>query len=313
MEPALYGKAFGALATLALCGCNVASASQTMAKIEEAHHSDAMVRFGKVCAEFDDWDKPTEPFKIHGNTWYVGTCGIAAILVEGQQNHILIDTGTEKGARSVLTNIRKLGIDPSAIALLTHSHEHFDHIGGLSLIADMTLADVVSSYPAEAVISTGEDDPADPQYGMHDPMEPANVQLRVATGETIQTLAKGKIDLTLTAIETPGHTPGALTWQWQSCDRAGCKTIVYADSLSAISRDDYRFSDHPEYVADFRAGLERLRGLKCDILLTPHPSASDMLARARTGTMEAGMTCVQYADAKTKALDERLAKEAAGR
>jgi metallo-beta-lactamase class B len=47
------------------------------------------------------------------------------------------------------------------------------------------------------------------------------------------------------------------------------------------------------------------------MLLTPHPSASDMLTRARTGTMVGGMTCAAYADSKTKALDGRLAKEAA--
>jgi metallo-beta-lactamase class B len=112
--------------------------------------------------------------------------------------------------------------------------------------------------------------------------------------------------------QTPGHTPGAMSWSWQSCDSAGiCKTIVYADSMSPVSSDDYRFSDHPEYVAQYRAGIERLRGLKCDILLTPHPSHSKMIERAATGTFEDGMTCADYANAKTSALDERLAKEAA--
>lgn len=301
-------------ATLALVGCgNSFGSADFAAKVEDAQHSSEIVRFGKVCEDFDDWDKPAEPFQIYGNTYYVGTCGISAILIKGQQNHILIDTGTAKGAEIVLANIRKLGLDPFDISLVTHSHEHFDHIGGLSIVADMTSSDVVSSFAAEAVISTGEDDPADPQFGMHDPMDPANVQLRVANGEAIHTLFKGQFDLTATAFETPGHTPGALTWQWKSCVGTDCKTIVYADSLSPISSDDYRFSDHPDYIAAFRAGLERLRGLKCDILLTPHPSASDMLARARLGTMEGGMTCAQYADSKAKALNERLAKEAAAK
>ena len=29
---------------------------------------------------------PREPFLIHGNTWYVGTCGISAILIEGDDD-----------------------------------------------------------------------------------------------------------------------------------------------------------------------------------------------------------------------------------
>ncbi|WP_296312734.1 MBL fold metallo-hydrolase, partial [Erythrobacter sp.] len=242
----MFVKPLAVLAAFALSGCNIAAAaSQASDRIEDAKHSDDMVRFGKVCEENDSWDKPTEPFQIYGNTYYVGTCGISAILIKGQQNHILIDTGTEAGAQIVLANIRRLGLDPFDISLVTHSHEHFDHIGGLSIVADMTSADVVSSFPAESVISTGEDDPADPQFGMHDPMEPANVQLRVANGEAIHTLFKGQFDLTATAFETPGHTPGALTWQWVSCVGTDCKTIVYADSLSPISSDDYRFSDHP--------------------------------------------------------------------
>lgn len=36
-----------------------------------------------------------------------------------------------------------------------------------------------------------------------------------------------------------------------------------------------------------------------------------MIERATTGTFEGGMTCADYADAKTSTLDERLAKEAA--
>ena len=49
----------------------------------------------------------------------------------------------------------------------------------------------------------------------------------------------------------------------------GCAATVYADSLSPISSDSYRFSDHPEYVAAYRAGLERLAALDCTILATP--------------------------------------------
>jgi metallo-beta-lactamase class B len=87
--------------------------------------------------------------------------------------------------------------------------------------------------------------------------------------------------------------------------------MVYADSLSAISRDNYRFSDHPAYLAAFRAGLARLTASRCEILLTPHPSASAMKERI-TGEQPlfdpAG--CRTYAAAKGKQLDERLAKEA---
>ena len=72
-----------------------------------------------------------------------------------------------------------------------------------------------------------------------------------------------------------------------SCKDGACITIVYADSLSPVSADEYRFTDHPDYVAMFRGG-SRLAGLECDMLLTPHPSASGMISRAAEDRSKAG-------------------------
>ena len=265
-------------------------------------------QWAEGCSDWDEWDKPAPPYRIHGSTYYVGTCGISAILVAGAQGSILIDSGTEAGAAVVLANIGKLGYRPNQIASLLNSHEHFDHVGGHALVKRASGAHVVASQPAAQVLRSGEDDPADPQYGMHDPMAPVPVDVVAADGDTVRSESA-----TLTAIATPGHTPGALSWSWQSCEPGGeCLTIVYADSLSPISRDGYRFSDHPDYLAAFRAGLQRLRELDCDLLLTPHPSASDMVKRAASGSLVGGMSCSQYADAVAARLDKRLAEEAGG-
>src|SRR5205814_7770036 len=90
-------------------------------------------------------------------------------------------------------------------------------------------------------------------------------------------------NLMLTAIATPGHTPGALSWRWVSCDGVVCRTIVYADSLTAISADKYRFSDHTALVSAFRASIAKIAASPCEILLTPHPSASQMPERLALG------------------------------
>ena len=93
----------------------------------------------------------------------------------------------------------------------------------------------------------------------------------------------GPGDVVLTPIATPGHAPGALTWSWTSCEEGVCRRIVYADSLSPFSRDGYRFSDHPDYLKAYRASIAKVAALPCDILLTPHPSASDMVKRLALG------------------------------
>ena len=221
---------------------------------------------------------------------------------------ILLDTAELEFAPTLVSNLAQLGLKPEDIGWILGSHEHFDHLGGLAEFQRQSDAQVIAARQAMASLS-GEMDPRDPQYGMHDALDPPDVARTVQTGDT---LTLGGTEFT--AIETPGHTPGALSWQWESCDVRGeaCEMIVYADSMSPVSRDDYRFSDHPEYVAEYRAGLERLAALDCDILLTPHPSASQMLKRAASGTFAGGMTCREYAEGVEKRLDARLAKEATG-
>ena len=259
------------------------------------------------CEPWDDWDKPVQPFKIAADLYYIGTCGITILLVTTKDGNVLIDTGTETGIVHAYRNIVRMRENPAAIGLILYSHEHFDHVGGMAFAQGFSQAPVVAAAGTGEVFRTGKDNPRDPQAGVHEPMKPAPNVIEIDTDRPV---TYGGI--AFTPISTPGHTPGALSWQWNSCAGDICNTIVYADSLSPVSGDGYKFSDHREYLAEYRAGIERLRGMKCDILLTPHPSHSKMIERAATGTLEGGMSCAEYADSKTKALDERLAREAAG-
>jgi metallo-beta-lactamase class B len=264
-----------------------------------------------ACADWDDWDKPAPPFRIHGNTYYVGTCGISSILVIEGDDAVLIDSGTQAGAESVLQNTRTLGLHWSQIKALLFSHEHFDHIGGMAHLHFITGATVYADTSAREVLRTGVAGNDDPQAGMHEPMAPVTSVQPIARGAELTLFDHQPNGLKLQSIWTPGHTPGAVSWQWESCDNTGdCKTIVYADSLSPVSADAYQFSDHPEYLAAYRAGIARVAALECDILLTPHPSASGMRDKLLAGDLASGMNCAEYAASITERLDARLAEEA---
>ncbi|MEO1219974.1 MAG: subclass B3 metallo-beta-lactamase [Pseudomonadota bacterium] len=263
--------------------------------------------FLDTCKSWDDWDKPAPPFEIYRDTHYVGTCGIAAILITDEEGHVLIDSGTEAGAEIVMANVKALGFDLRDIRYLLYSHEHFDHVGGMAKLQRATGAVVVASPNAEQVLSSGEDSPDDPQHGMHEPFEGMAVGRIMASGDV---LTVG--DTTIRAIETPGHSPGAMSWWWQEC-KERCENIAYADSLSPIGRDDYRFGDHPDYVAAYRAGLVALGREDCTIMLTPHPSHSRMIRRMQTGNLIENAPgirpCASYAGRKLLDLETRLANE----
>ena len=261
------------------------------------------------CGDSTDWDQPAPPVRIHANTYLVGTCGISAILVTGASGHVLIDSGTEKGAELVAANIRALGFRLRDVKFLLHSHEHLDHVGGMARLQQLTGATLVASAPAAKVLNTGVPSTDDPQAGMHKPFPAANVGRIIKDGEEIRTR-----ELSLTAMTTPGHTPGALSWRWESCDGGVCRTMVYADSLTPVSRDDYRFSDHPATLAAFRASIAKIAASPCEILLTPHPSASHMPDRLALGKpLFDPDACKTYAAQLTANLDQRLAKEAAAK
>ncbi len=274
--------------------------------------------WAEACEDWDDWDKPAPPFRIHGNSYYVGTCGIAAILIRGDGGLILIDSGTQAGADVVMANVTALGFDLQEIDGLLTSHEHFDHVGGMARIEAATGGAVITSELAAHILAYGEavvrsypgygiDIPVDPQAGMHEPMQ----RVASAMPYTSRPAAELLVSFGIKAHPTPGHTPGAMSWQWESCAGDDCQTIVYADSLTPVSADDYRFSDHPEYVAAYRESIARLAALDCDILLTPHPSASGMRDKLLAGDLSGGPRCAEYAAAITERLDARLAKEAA--
>ena len=261
------------------------------------------------CPSCGEWNEPNRPVHLFGNTYYVGTRGLAAILVTSQDGHILIDGGLPNSAPLILGNIRSLGFRPSDIRYILNSHAHYDHAGGLAALQQVTGARVLASYESALVIRSGRPGRNDPQHDVALPMPPV---------EDVQVLEPGTVvragDVALTMHLTAGHTPGGTTWSWRSCEGERCLDFVYADSQTPISQDAFRFSDSPDYptaVSDFERGHALLERIPCDVLITPHPGASALWDRARTapdGLIDTG-ACARYAAAARRQLESRLERE----
>lgn len=262
-----------------------------------------------ACAADAGWDDPSPPHHLHGDTWYVGTCGITALLVTSPQGHVLLDGGTARGAALIEANIRAAGFRVEDVRYIVGSHEHHDHAGGIAALQRASGATVVAREPAAVVLERGRSGREDPQYAQLDAMAPVTGVRRIGDGEV---LSLGP--LRLTAHATPGHSPGGTSWTWRSCENGACVDIAYVDSLSTISDDQWRFSDHPDYVAGVRRTLDAVAALPCDILVTPHPSASDLWSRLGPGAgkpLPQEGACRAYAGKARERLDKRLADEAA--
>lgn len=280
-------------------------ATQASADVPNVTHPAGFAEHQRQCAGKEGWSDPAPPVRIFGNVYDVGTCGIVALLVRGPQGHVLIDAATVEAVPSIMANIRRLGLRPRDVKLLLSSHEHIDHAGGLRAVQRATGATMVATAAARPVLESGMSAADDPQRGGLPAFAGVRVGRVVRDGEVV-TLGP----LKLTAHATFGHAPGSTSWSWRSCDAGMCRSIVYADSLSAIAADGYRFADHAAYVAQFRASLAKIARLPCDIVITPHPAASNLYARlAGTAPLVNRNGCATYAAAARAKLDQRLADE----
>lgn len=260
------------------------------------------------CAGKDGWSDPAPPIRIFGNVYDIGTCGITVLLIAGDEGAIVVDGATAEAVPSIVANLERLGLRPADVKRLLSSHEHGDHAAGLKELRRRTGATMVATAAAKAALESGIPAADDPQRtGGAMEFGGVRVDRTVRDGEVV---ALGS--LRLTAHATPGHSPGSTSWSWRSCDGRNCQRIVYADSVSAISSDDYRFSRHPAYVAAFRASLAKIAKLPCDLIITPHPAASDLYGRlAGRARLVSTAACTAYAAAGRAKLDQRLASETA--
>ncbi len=253
----------------------------------------------------EGWNDRAPPRRIFGNAYYVGTCGITALLVTSPQGHMLLDGATEPAGPAIAANIEALGFKPADVKFILNSHEHSDHAGGLAYLQRVTGAVVLAREPSVATLRRGASDNGDPQFGVLEKSPPvANVQL-LPEDQTVRIA-----DLALTAHATPGHAPGSTSWTWVSCEGSHCLRMVYADSLTAASGKTYRFSDHADYLAAFQRSIDPAVLLPCDILITPHPLASNLFARF-DGKMPLvdSSACKRYADNARTNLERRLQDE----
>jgi metallo-beta-lactamase class B len=235
-----------------------------------------------IAAPQSDWTEPLEPFEIADDLYYVGSAGLAAYLFASDEGHILLDVPLEENVEMIAANVRSLGFDPSDIEILIASHAHFDHVGGLARMRELTGAEVVLSAGDAALIAAGGVGPAGAS-----PF-PAVRADRVI--EHLGTVESGR--WTLTAQVTPGHTPGCTSWSGQATVEGADLTFVSVCSLSVLP--GYRLvgpeATFPGMGEAYCRSIATLRGLAPDLFLAPHGGFIDLeekLAALRRGERSA--------------------------
>jgi metallo-beta-lactamase class B len=171
----------------------------------------------------------------------------------------------------------------------------------------------MTSAQSAAALRTGKLSSDDPQFILHDESQGFPAALLVEEIEDGDSMSVG--DTRIRANYTPGHTPGGITWSWQSCEAHRCLSLVYADSLSAVSSPGFKFSKGgSDGVGEtLRRSIELVAKLDCDIFLAPHPFYFDLQKKSGeqggSNPFVDPQGCREYADAAMAGLNRRLKSE----
>lgn len=191
-----------------------------------------------------------------------------AYVVQTDAGPYLIDTGVDPDATGIRANIEGLGLALTDLRGILVTHAHADHAGGVRALAAASGAPVYSSEAELRLLRTGSDAalglsaakangtyPADYRYPHYDGGRPLPDGWRSGGG-----------DRYLSAVPTPGHSPGSTCYLLQT---PGYRALFSGDALflgGFISLLNVEGSD----PADYRRSLPALAGLAVDGLFPGH-------------------------------------------
>lgn len=221
----------------------------------------------------NNWNKPTEPFHVIDNIYYVGTEGLGAYLFTGPQGHVLLDGATPEGAAVVSANIEKLGFKLGDVKILLNSHAHFDHSGGLAQLKAATGAKLYAMQGDVSALEGGFYLGSETNKAMSAP--PVKVDHVLGDGEHVKL---GDIDLI--AHLTPGHSRGCTSWG-TTADANGkdYEVLVFCSATVAANRITPPLQ-YEGIVQDYRATFAKAKAMQVDIPLAPHPEFFGLLQKA---------------------------------
>ena len=265
------------------------------------------------------WNRPQQPARIHGDTYYVGVGGLSVALIHTRDGLILIDGALPQSVAAIKEHILELGFRLEDVKFILNTEAHFDHSGGIAALARDSGAQVIASPLGAQALRAGSVLAMDPQAGEIDAMPAVENVREIADGETLQL---GEV--TITARYTPGHTPGSTSWTWVSCEdaeRQDCLNVVFGASLTPVAADDFHYlgdERHADLTPAFRRVMQDFARLPCDILISAHPDhsgADEKLRRLLEGATPNpfidAQACRDYAAKNEAKLDARIAKEKA--
>ena len=200
--------------------------------------------------------------QIANEVWQVGGDRLTApedaaiYMIAFGEKAALIDAGTGKGHKRLITNVNECGVRISDIEYLFLTHCHFDHSGGAAAVRDHYGCRIIAHTLDAVYMEEGNSEvTAATWYGTRMPKLPIDESF----DETVKEFPVGKGSLT--AHHWPGHTPGSVVY------------VTEIKSKRVLFGQDIHGPLHPSFLSnetDYRRSLEYILDLDADILCEGH-------------------------------------------
>lgn len=215
------------------------------------------------------WRYQAEPFEIVKDVYYVGNTSVSVHLIDTGEGLLLVDTAYMQSLYLLLESVRKLGFDPADIRWILHTHAHIDHFGGTRQLvelhgcktwlpkADLELMTTRSELNYVETFGQPYEPPYDCYFETDETVEPGDVL----------TFGRVKVE----CFSAAGHTPGTMAYVFHL--PCGMKAAMHGGIGLNTLKSDYarRYGLGDAWRRAYGESLDRLEGLKADVVLSNHP------------------------------------------
>ena len=212
-----------------------------------------------------------DPAKVFDNLYFVGGKVHSSWALTTSDGIFLLDTIFPYNSEELIVGgMKKLGLNPRDIKYVFVSHAHADHIGGAQMLQERYGARIVMGGPDWRLVETYPN-----RYKTMAPKRDI-----VATDGMKITLA----DTTVTIWETPGHTPGTLSYTFTVRDKGRPVNVAYSGGTAfnfVNNTPNPGIQNFQTYINSQRHMAERAAATRATVILSNHSEFDNAVNKNR--------------------------------
>lgn len=227
------------------------------------------------------WEGYVKPFRIFGNLYFVGTKPASTHLIDTGDGLVVIDPGYPQSLYLVINNICELGFKIKDIKYIVISHGHYDHLGAVKALVELTGAKTFIGKE-DVTYANGTEDltwAKELETEYYEAFEP---DVLISNNDVIE-LGNTKI----LCKDAPGHTPGTKAFFFDITDgkqtlRAAMHGGLGGNSMKKAFLDRYGLST--DIRDKFVPAIESFIDEPVDIFLGNHVWNNDTVGKSERMT-----------------------------